>query len=124
MYSKGDGGDVHVSPAVNDDVVPAAVPDAAEISVRGGRAIRLDAQKLLAGDQQASVGQPVDRPTETVVRPDGINPGRADAPNYASAVQLDRNDLAGRPVGEPETALVPAGRLDHGKAVQEHLRLT
>jgi hypothetical protein len=59
-----------------------------------------------------------------VVRPDGVNPGRSGAPDFASAVQVDRDDLAGRPVGKPEPALVPAGRLDHGKAVQEHLRLT
>jgi hypothetical protein len=79
-----------------------------------------DAQKFLAGDQQASVG------SQSIVhsRPwsgsHGINPRRAIAHDGASAVEIDRHNLACAPVGKTEPAVVPAGRLDHGKALQEH----
>jgi len=74
------------------------------------QAARLPAQQFLAGNQQAAIGQPVDGPAQA---------GRSVASDFTVAVQIDRNDLTGSPVGEPQSALVPARRFDISESVQQ-----
>ena len=64
----------------------------------------------MAGDEQAAVGQPVDGPAEA---------GRALSDDLAVAVEIDRDDLLGAPVGEPQPAVVPTRRLDIGETAQQ-----
>jgi hypothetical protein len=40
----------------------------------------------------------------------------------AVAVQIDRDDLARSPVGEPQPAVVPAGRFDIGESGEQDFR--
>src|SRR5690349_830921 len=79
------------------------------------RAIRLPAREPFAGDKQATVGEPVDRP------PEALRPLRDD---LGVAVAADGDDLPGSPVREPQTAFVPARRLADRKAAQQRLRCT
>ena len=104
-----DAVDVDVVAAVDDDLVPAVVVDAAQIGVADHRTVGLPAHQLGTGDQQAAVGQPVDRPAET---------GRARRDHLAVAVEIDRHDLARAPVGEPQPIVVPARRLDIGEPLE------
>ena len=37
--------------------------------------------------------------------------------------EIDSDDLRRAPVREPQPSFVPAGRLDHREAIQEHARI-
>ena len=50
-------------------------------------------------------------------RPDGPCPTTSLLP-----VEVDGDDLLGAPVGEPQPAVVPTGRLDVGEAAQQDSR--
>src|SRR6266542_1257472 len=83
----------------------------------GGSMVRhagVPPDQLLARHQEAAVGQPVDRPSQ---------PGRTFRDDFTRAVEVDCNDLACPPVGEPETIVVPARRFADHETVQQHLRL-
>ena len=105
--------DVDVAAAVDDDLIEAVDAEAAEVGVGDHRAVGLDARESLTGDQQATVGEPGDRP------PEARRPLRDD---LRVAVQVDGDDLAGPPVREPEAVLVPARRLADHEIAQQHVR--
>ena len=46
------------------------------------------------------------------------------ADDLAVAVKIHGDDLLGAPVGEPQSAVVPAGRLDISETLQEHSGVT
>ena len=106
--------DVDVAASVDGDLAPAVRRDVAEIGVPDARPVGLDADQLRAGDEHASVREPVRRPTE---------PLGAFSDHLALAVQVDGDDLPRSPVREPQTAVVPPGRLGHGQAVEQYARL-
>src|SRR6266536_923721 len=70
--------------------------------------------QLRAGDEQASVREPVRGPTESV---------RAFSDHLAVAVEVYGDDLSRSPVREPQPAVVPARGLGHGQAVEQYARL-
>ena len=86
----------------------------AEIGVPYARPVRLGPDQLLAGDEKASVREPVRRPTESI---------GAFADHLAVAVEVDGDDLSRPPVRQPQPALVPARRLRYRQAVEQYARL-
>ena len=75
------------------------------------RAIRLLTHQPIPGDEQAPVGEERDAVAET-----GRRTVRDD---FDVSVEIDSEDLVGPPVREPEAAVVPPGRLDHGETVEQ-----
>src|SRR5262249_8805028 len=99
----GDTIDVGVAAAVDDDLVPRLVGEAAQVGMRHERAVELLAQETTLAprdDQQAAIRQPVDAEWKTK---------RSAGDDLAVAVKIDRRDFLSAPVREPETVLVPAG---------------
>src|SRR6266542_6887741 len=82
----------------------------AQVGVSDARSVGLDAEQLGAGDEQASIEQPVDGPAAAPT---------AGAHDLAVPLEVDRDDLVRPPVREPEASLVPPGRLPHAEAVQQ-----
>src|SRR2546427_9723302 len=81
----------------------------AQVGVTDARRVGLDAEHLAAGDEHASIAQPVDGPAAAPT---------AGADDLAVSLDVDRDDLVRPPAREPQTALVPPGRLPHAKAAQ------
>ena len=110
--------DVGVTAAVDHDLVPAS---AAMSAVRSAwvtsepSASRRRSASGAADDQQPAVGEPVDRDRDR-------RPSCTSAIDLAVAVEVDREDLALTPVGEPEAAVVPAGALADAQAGQQRVR--
>src|SRR5438445_1939180 len=86
----------------------------AQVGVSDARRVGLDAEQLAAGDEHASIVQPVDGPAAAPT---------AGADDLAAPLEVDRDDLVGAPAREPQAALVPAGRLSHAEAVQQDPRV-
>jgi hypothetical protein len=106
--------DVDVAAPVDGDLAPPEPRDVAEIGVPDARPVGLDPDQLRARYEQASVREPVRRPTESI---------GAFSHHVVVAVQVDGDDLSRPPVREPQTAVVPARRLGHGQAVEQYARL-
>ena len=109
-----DAVDVDVAAAVDNDLTATACAHVADVGVHHERTVGLAAQEGLAGDEQATVGEPVRRPAQS---------GPAGRDHFAVAVEIDGEHLVRAPVGEPEAAVVPAGRLEDPETVDEHARL-
>jgi len=100
--------EVDVAAPVDDDLVEVADGETAGVDVFDKGPVRFQAEQARLGprdDQQPAVRQPIDRE-----RDGGGHAGNQLAPAGA----VDRNDLLRSPVGEPETTVMPPGRLaDH-----------
>jgi hypothetical protein len=108
-----DAVDVGVAVAVDDDVVPWLVGDRREVGVRGHRADGIAAQQLTTcrvQHEQLTVRQEVDAHREGL-----------DANHHLMAtLPVEDYHLVRAPVGEPEPACVPAGRLTEDDALHQH----
>src|SRR6185369_1736490 len=82
----------------------------AQVGVSDARPVGLDAEQLAAGDEHASIAQPVDGPAAAPA---------AGADDLAVPVEVDRDDLVRPPAREPQPPIVPPGRLAHAEAVQQ-----
>src|SRR5262249_26465292 len=102
--------DVDVATPIDHDLAPAMVGDSAQVGMPHHRAVALPAHELLASDKQASVGQPRGGPPEA---------RGTLSDDLTIAVEIDRDNLLGSPVREPQTVLVPTRRLADRKTTQQ-----
>src|SRR6266566_8599150 len=86
----------------------------AQVGVTDARRVGLDAEQLAAGDEHASIAQPVDGPAAAAT---------ASADDLAVPLEVDRDDLVRPPIREPQAAFVPTRRLAHAEAVQQDSRV-
>ena len=107
---------VGVAPAVDDDLVPGVLGEDAQVGLGRERPVGLHAEQTPFGgrdDEQGPVGQPVDAERKRLNLGDDLAP----------AVEIDGDQLLRAPVGQPETAVVPARRLGEREARRQDLRL-
>ena len=106
--SEADAVDVDVAAAVDDDLVPGAVGEAAQVGMGHQRRRRArDAERDPLGPRPPAVGRRGSQSMQNG-RPNG-RPHH----DFALAVELDGDDLLRSPVREPQAALVPSRRLTH-----------
>jgi len=110
------GIDVGVTASVDDDVIPTVPRRLRQVRIRREAAIRLQREQrppLVRNQHEPAAGQEVEAQRQRSM-PDH---------HLAAAVVVDRDDLARRPVTEPEPALVPARRLHEPQAAQQDVHL-
>ena len=108
-----DAVDEHVAPAVGRHLVPRKRRDGAEIGVEHELAGRVATQEsLVVGrhHEQVSAGQEVDAERERVDR----------RHHGFRSVGVDHQQLARRPVRQPQPSVVPTGRLPHRQSVDQN----
>jgi hypothetical protein len=77
------------------------------------RAVGLQAPQPFACNEEATVGEPVDGPSEA---------RRTLGDDLGIALEIDSYDLVRAPVREPQTLLVPTRRLADDEVAQQGLR--
>ena len=106
--------DIDVAAAVDGHLAPAVWRDGAQLGVPDTGSVGLHPHQLGAGDEHASVREPVRRPAA---------PTAAFCHDLGVPLEVDSDHFVGSPVGEPQAAVMPSRRLPHPQTAQQDPRL-